>query len=44
MWRHVEMQNLAAFVLDDKEAVQQSECHGRHRKEIECCDHLTMIL
>jgi hypothetical protein len=44
MWCHVPVENLAAFVLDDKEAVQLSERHGRHRKEIECRDHLTMIL
>jgi hypothetical protein len=44
MWRHVAVQNLAAFVLDDKEAVQHSERHRRYGEEIECRDPLTMIL
>jgi hypothetical protein len=44
MWRHVAVQNLAAFVLDDKEAVQHSERHRRYGEKIECRDPLTMIL
>ena len=39
---HVEVQNPAP--LDHKEAVQQLERHRWHREEIECDDHLTMIL
>jgi hypothetical protein len=41
---HVEMQNPAPPVLDHKETVQQLECHRRHSEEIECGDHLAMIL
>ena len=44
MWRHVAVQNLAPFVLDDKEAVQHSERHRRYGEEIECGDYLTVIL
>jgi hypothetical protein len=31
-------------MLDHEKAVEQLECHGRHREEIERRDHLTMIL
>jgi hypothetical protein len=44
MWRYLAVQNLAAFVLDDKEAVQHSERHRRYGEEIECGDYLTVIL
>ena len=43
MWRYVAMQNLAPLVLDDKEAIQHSEPHGRHGEEIEGSDGLTVI-
>jgi hypothetical protein len=42
--RKVAVQNLAAFVLGDKEAIQQAESHRRHGEEIECSDYLTVIL
>src|SRR5687768_3657022 len=31
-------------MLDDKEAVEQLERHGWHGEEVECDDHLTVIL
>jgi hypothetical protein len=31
-------------VLDDEEAVQQFECHGWHREEVERRDHLALVL
>jgi hypothetical protein len=34
MLGHVAVRNLAAFVLDDKKAIQHTERHRRHRKEI----------
>src|SRR5215472_15065997 len=44
MWCYVAMQNLASLVLDDKEAIQHSECHRRHDEEIEGSDYLAVIL
>ena len=44
MWSHVEVQNLATPVLDDKKAVEQLERYRRHGEEIERGDHLTVIL
>jgi hypothetical protein len=44
MWRHIALQNLAAFVLDDKEAIQHPEGYSRHGKEIHGGDDLAMIL
>src|SRR5215470_14412705 len=44
MWSHVEVQNPAAAVLDDKKAVEQLERYRRHSEEIERRDHLTVIL
>ena len=41
---HVEVQDPAASVLDDEEAVQQLEGHRRHGEEVEGDDHLAMIL
>src|SRR5215470_6788540 len=41
---HVAVENLAAPVLDDKEAVQQLERHCWHGEEIERDDRLAMIL
>ena len=41
---YVEVQDFPTPMLDDEEAVEQFECHGRHRKEVEGGDHLTMIL
>ena len=38
------MSNLASLVLDDKEAIQHSECHRRHGEEIEGSDYLAVIL
>ena len=37
------MQNLASLVLDDEKAIQYSECHRRHREEIESSDYLAVI-
>ena len=44
MPRNIEMQNFAAPVLDDEEAVQQFEGDGRHGEEIEGHNHFLMIL
>src|SRR5215471_9095141 len=44
MWSHVEVQNLAAPVLDDEKAVEQLERHRRHGEEIKRDDHLAVIL
>jgi hypothetical protein len=41
---HIAVQNLAAFVLDDKEAIQHPKGDGRHGKEIHGGDDLAMIL
>ena len=41
---HVEVQNPAPPVLDHEKTVEQLERHRWHREEIECDDHLTMIL
>ena len=38
------MENLAPLVLDDKEAIQDSERHRRHGEEIEGSDYLAVIL
>jgi hypothetical protein len=38
------VQNLAAFMLDNEEAVQHSERHRRYGEEIECGDYLAVIL
>jgi hypothetical protein len=38
------MQNLAAFVFNDKEAIQYAERQRRNRKEIECSNHVAVIL
>ena len=40
---HVEVQNLPASALDDKEAVKQLEGHRRHSEEVERRDHLPVI-
>jgi hypothetical protein len=37
------VQNLALFVLDDKEAIQHAESHRGHGKEIHSGDDLTVI-
>jgi hypothetical protein len=42
--RRVLRHNLAPFVVDDKEAIQHAEGHGRHAKEIHGSDDLAMIL
>ena len=44
MVRHIAVQNLAPFMLDDKEAIQHPEVRGRHGKEIHGGDDLAMIL
>src|ERR1700685_1803461 len=41
---HIEMQNPAPPVLDNEKAVEQLECHRRHREKVERGDHLAMIL
>jgi hypothetical protein len=38
------MQDLAAFMLDDEEAVEKFECHRRHGEKVERDDHFPMIL
>jgi hypothetical protein len=38
------MQNPAPPVLDNEKAVEQLECHRRHREKVERGDHLAMIL
>jgi hypothetical protein len=40
----VEVQNPAPSMLEHEKAVEQPECHCRHREEIERRNHLTMIL
>ena len=40
----VEVQDPAASVLDDEEAVEQLEGHRRHGEEVEGDDHLAVIL
>ncbi len=37
------MQNLAAVVLDDEEAVEQLKGHRRHSEEVERHDHFAVI-
>src|SRR5215472_7355748 len=44
MWSHIEVQNLAAPVLNDEEAVEQLERYRRYSEEIERDDHLAVIL
>jgi hypothetical protein len=44
MLRDIAVQNLAPFMLDDKEAIQHSERHGGHGEEIQRGDHLAVIL
>src|ERR1700693_2795109 len=41
---HIETQNPASPVLDHKKAVEQLECHRRHREKVERGNHFTMIL
>ena len=40
----VKVQNFAAPMFDDEEAVEQLECDRRHRKEVERHDDLAMVL
>src|SRR5215470_7891922 len=42
--RDVEMQNLPASVLDDEEAIQSLEGHGRHGEEVEGHNPFAVIL
>jgi len=44
MSRHVEVQDLAASMRDDEEAVEQLEGHRRHGEEVERNDHLAVVL
>ena len=44
MLRYIAVENLAPFMLDDKEAIQYAERHGRHCEEVHCDDHLAMVL
>src|SRR5215471_10295315 len=37
------MENLASLVLDNKKAIQRSECHRRHGEEIEGSHYLPVI-
>jgi hypothetical protein len=41
---HIAVENLAPFVLDNKEAIQHAEGHGRHGKEIHSGEDFTVIL
>ena len=41
---HVEVQNPTAPMLDHEKAIEQLECHGRYREEVERGDHFAMIL
>jgi hypothetical protein len=43
MSRDVEVENLAATVLDHKKAVQQPKCHRRHSEEVKSEDGFSMI-
>src|SRR5215472_8040781 len=44
MGSHVAVQNLAAPVLDHEKAIEHSKRQRRQCEEIECGDHLAMIL
>jgi hypothetical protein len=44
MTSDVELQNLTLAMFDDEEAVQRAKAKGRNREEVECRDHLTMIV
>ena len=41
---HVEVQDLASTMVDNKQTVQKLERDGWDREEIECDDHLTVVL
>jgi hypothetical protein len=41
---NVEVQDLPTCVLDNEEAVEQLEGHGRHGEEVESDDHLAVVL
>src|SRR5215472_17863658 len=40
---NVEVENPAAFVLDDEQTVQHSKSHGRHGEEVEGDDGLAVV-
>jgi hypothetical protein len=42
--RHIAVQNLASFMLDDKEAIQHPQRYGRNGKEIHGGEDLAVIL
>jgi hypothetical protein len=44
MMSNIEMQNPAAAMLDNEEAIQELECQGGHREQVEGHDHLAVIL
>jgi len=44
MLRYIAVENLAPFILDDKEAIQYLERHRRHGEEVHCGDHFAMVL
>src|SRR6185369_9369170 len=44
MRRDIEMQNPAASVLNDEEAVQHTERRGRHGEQVEGNDRLTVVV
>src|SRR5215475_11164712 len=44
MWRHVAVQNLSPFMLDDEEAVQDAKRQGGHSEKIASGKDLTVIL
>src|SRR6478609_3497594 len=44
MTGHVEVQDLASAMVDHKQAIQKLERDGWDREEIECDDHLTVVL
>src|SRR5215475_6212061 len=40
---HIDVEDPAALMLDDKETVQNSEGHGRHGEEVEGDDRLAVV-
>ena len=44
MTGHVEVQDLASAMVDHKQAIQKLERDGWDREEIECDDHLAVVL
>src|SRR5215467_10506410 len=40
---HIDVEDAAASILDDKETVQNAEGHGRHGEEVEGDDRLAVV-